>query len=127
MSNPVRIKVKGEVKTLNEWCEIYNISRSTVYARVRLGRMSFEEAIKKPVQSRDKVEKTGRNNKKQLCRKCQYRGSIGSNIPADLICEYMKWTGHMRPCKAVDCTVYIKGNPKKNSNAIMMADRSRYE
>ena len=129
MSNPIKIKIDGVTKTLNEWCEIFGVNRTTVFSRVRFGRMSFEEALKRPLRGEPVETKTGINAKKQLCKKCKYRGRIGSNMPADLICDYIGQTGHRRPCKAADCTVYKKGNPPRTNKAEMnrffMAERGK--
>lgn len=57
-----------------------------------------------------------RNDKKQLCVTCRYRGYIGSptkdsNPYTAVFCDYIGFTGRSRMmiCDAADCTVYEQG------------------
>lgn len=122
----MEIRIHGEKRNISQWCAYYGISKSTVYERVHNQGLSFAEAITKPV--RHRTDTMAANEKKKLCKTCKYRGRIGSNFPADLICDYIGYTGHRRPCKAENCTVYKKGKPKrpaKDENRFFMAERGR--
>lgn len=114
MPAELKIKIHGETKNLSEWCALCGISKATVYERVHFQNMTFAQAITKPV--RHRANTLAANGKKELCRTCIYRGRIGSNMPADLICDYIEVKKHRRPCKAENCTVYVKGNPKRPRN-----------
>ncbi|MBR2189303.1 MAG: hypothetical protein IJ860_07860 [Eubacterium sp.] len=63
-----------------------------------------------------------RNDKKQLCVKCAYSGTIGSGAGksgADranyTFCDYLCITKSMRPCPAEDCTVYKPRRRKRKA------------
>lgn len=126
MAEALKITINGETKSLAAWCEQYGISKGTVFDRVKYRGMTYAQALTAPVRRRANTIKA--NGKKELCRTCKYRGRIGSNMPADLICDYIGYTKHRRPCKAENCTVYEKGKPKrpaKDENRFFMAERGR--
>lgn len=57
--------------------------------------------------------------KKERCAKCKYRMIINGVWPSEpfscnnIACGYILHTGHRRPCRGENCTVYEKGNPGK--------------
>jgi hypothetical protein len=48
----VLIEYNGETKELNEWARVLNIPKGTLWARLNVYKMSFEEAITKPIKRR---------------------------------------------------------------------------
>lgn len=42
---------------------------------------------------------------KKKCIQCIYRGVAGNA----LVCDYLLIMGSRRPCRACECTVYVKG------------------
>lgn len=68
-----------------------------------------------------------KNDKKQLCKKCMYRGIVsawhaqpGEHEPR-IMCDYMGITGHARILVSPDseeCKVYKKGKPKYKVHAM---------
>lgn len=68
-----------------------------------------------------------RNDKKQLCKKCMYRGMVsawharpGEPEPR-IMCDYMDRTGHARMLVSPDpedCKVYKKGKPSYKTHAM---------
>lgn len=68
-----------------------------------------------------------KNDKKQLCKKCKYRGLVsawhaqpGESEPR-IMCDYMDQTGHARILVSPDpaeCKVYKKGKPKRKVHAM---------
>lgn len=68
-----------------------------------------------------------KNDKKQLCKKCIYRGSVSAwharpeEPEPRIMCDYMDHTGHARILVSPDpaeCKVYKKGKPKRKVHAM---------
>lgn len=49
-SNSIMIKINGDTKCLQEWCDIYKINRETVRSRVKRYGISWQEALTRPIE-----------------------------------------------------------------------------
>ena len=54
---------------------------------------------------------------KHRCKTCRYHAvlytSISQHNDAHVICDYIGYTGHMRPCPPENCTVYERGKRRR--------------
>lgn len=63
----IKIEFNGEIKTISEWADFYNIKYSTLQHRVTIEKLSLEEAISKPIKKiiKDNPKYITYNNKTQ--------------------------------------------------------------
>ena len=51
---------------------------------------------------------------KKKCAKCVYHTKIsGGYALLNVACNYILITGQRRPCPAIGCTAFVKGQPKR--------------
>lgn len=60
-----KIEIKGVVKTLPEWCRMYDMNKGTVWIRHKKYGWTWEEAIKTPLHGKQK------QRHKKTCERCQ--------------------------------------------------------
>lgn len=105
------LTIDGETKTLQEWSKIYGVSAERTRDRLKKGADPLF-ALTAPEGTTFKVDavRQRRAEDKELCSKCKYRGYFDhAHRKSQVYCEYLFWAGHRRPCKADNCTAFIKG------------------
>ena len=106
--NKREITMDGKTMCVQEWCDLYGISRPMVWHRMASYGWTFEQALKTPLGVRPERKKQ-HLCVQRICKKCRHSWKTSGTWT----CRYILDEFKRRPCPADKCTEFEKDTRKR--------------